>query len=123
VIYAVLLTGLKSDDHFTQATINLPFPYFQLQGLLLVGINPVLEELLMRGYFFEILRKKWNVVIALLITLVFSAILHFRFDVGVVHILIMQTIFTFLYLYGGILSSTLVHALSNYYYVYFVNLD
>ena len=123
VIYAILLTGLKSDDPFTQTTINLPFPYFQLQGLFIVGIGPVLEELLMRGYFFEILRKKWNVVIALLITLVFSTILHFRFDVGVIDILIMQTIFTFLYLHGGILSSTLAHALGNYYIVYFVNID
>jgi membrane protease YdiL (CAAX protease family) len=120
---AFLYFGNRSSDPFIQHLISLPSPQFYMGLVMIAFVNPFLEELLFRGFFFEILKRKWNVFISLLITLSFSSIMHYRAGIGILHIVLSNIIFTFLYLAGGLVPSILGHVFVNYYSIYFLNLN
>jgi membrane protease YdiL (CAAX protease family) len=121
VFEVILYFGNQSDDPFVQHLIALPSPQFYIGLIMMIFISPFFEEILMRGFFFEILKRRWNIVISLLIIISFSSIMHYRVGIGVIHIILTNIIFTFLYLNGGLLSSILAHSFVNYYAVYFLN--
>ena len=120
---ALLYFGNRSNDPFIQHLIAFPSPKFYIGFFMMVFINPFFEETLMRGYFFEILNRRWSILISLLLTVSFSSTMHYRVGIGVIHVILSNIIFTFLYLNGGLVPSILAHAFVNYYSIYFLNLD
>lgn len=122
-IFTLFVFGPKSGNYpFMSASISLPVPFFYVQALILIVIGPFLEELLVRGFFFDALMKKWNIKIALSITLLFSAIMHLGYGgLGLINVIVVQSVFTFLYIKGGLLSSILPHMVANYFLIYFLN--
>jgi membrane protease YdiL (CAAX protease family) len=121
-IFTLFVFGPNSGKYpFVADSVSLPVPFFYVQGLIIVVISPFLEELLVRGFFFDILMKRWNIKIALFITLLFSAVMHSGYGwPGVIYITVFQAIFTFLYIQGGLLSSILPHMAANYFLIYFL---
>ena len=113
----------KAYDPFIRSLLSLPSPFFYVGAVLLTVISPFLEEILVRGYFFEILRRKWNIAISFFIVILFSSIMHYSVGIGLIHVILMDAIFTFLYLNGGLVSSILGHIFANYYIIYFLNLE
>lgn len=111
----------KSNDIFIQTLTKLPAPYFYISIMLVTVVSPLFEEVLMRGFFFELLRRKWNIGISLCVTLLFATIIHYKLGIEVIPIIIFNIIFTFLYVEGGLLSSILGHMFVNYYVSYVIN--
>lgn len=108
-------------DPFISSVINSPPPYFYINFVMLVILTPVLEEILMRGYFFELLKKKWNIKYALLITVIFSMITHYKYGLGVFVIAIYNIVFILLYIGGGLIASIIGHVFLNYFINYFIH--
>ena len=123
LIFLISLFKRGPYNSLIEELITLPSPYFYIGMLIIVGLGPLFEEMLMRGYFFEILRKRWNVGVALMITLLFAAISHFKLKVGIelIPLIIYNIIFTLLYLEGGLLASTLAHMFVNIYTIYILH--
>ena len=89
---------------------------------MLVIIGPILEEILFRGFFFEVLRRKWNIKIALAVILLFSAIVHLKYGISVINIIIDNVILTLIYIEGGLIASIIGHIFLNFYMIYFIHL-
>jgi membrane protease YdiL (CAAX protease family) len=119
----LLYFGNRSNDPFIRQLISLPSLQFYMGAMMIVIVNPFLEEVLFRGFFFEILKGRWNTSIALLVTVSFSSVMHYRAGLGIIHVVLTNIIFTVLYLAGGLVPCILGHAFVNYYSVYFLNIN
>jgi membrane protease YdiL (CAAX protease family) len=119
----LLYFGNRSNDPLIRHLISLPSIQFYMGVIMIVLVNPFLEEVLFRGFFFEILKGRWNTSIALFVTVSFSSLMHYRAGIGIIHIVLTNIIFTVLYLAGGLVPSILGHTFVNYYSVYFLNLN
>jgi len=86
---------------------------------------PLIEELLFRGYFLEILKSKWNNVSACLLSSLLFVLPHILLSPGILSvtdgmligafIFINSIIFSMAYIQGGLISAFIVHAFSNFY--------
>ena len=102
--------------------LELPSIYFYIGFIMLVIIGPILEEILFRGFFFEVLRRKWNIKIALAVILLFSAIVHLKYGISVINVIIDNVILTLIYIEGGLIASIIGHIFLNFYMIYFIHL-
>ena len=114
----------KSSSLFVQSLLNLPTKKFIIGSILTIILGPMLEEILDRGFFFELMKIRWNTTISLVITLLFSLITH----VGTIHNnvdfifhILNVIIFSVLYMKGGLLASILPHMFVNLYSVYIIS--
>lgn len=81
-------------------------------------INVVMQELLVRGYIYQLIKKEYNLSVAIIVTTILFALLHGgAFEAGIIPVLnvITMCLFTtFLYeAEGTILAPTMSHALWN----------
>ena len=113
---SVLLWGMG-----TPFELKVPHPYYYLNLLLIVLWIPILEEILNRGYFFEILRQDWGDKIALLFSSILFVLLHGiwgRIDMSLIFIFLYSVIFTLVYMKGGLIASIGAHSFVNLYLAY-----
>lgn len=106
---------------FAQEIIKTNYPYYYLNLFLVVLWGPLLEETLVRGYFFEILKGSWSNTTALLLSSILFVIFHGiwgTFDISLLLILLYSIIFTLIYIEGGLIASIVVHAFANFYLTY-----
>lgn len=74
---------------------------------------PVFEELLCRGVLFETLRKRWGVVISILVSSLFFGLMHFDWATAIVAI-VAGVIFGILYVRTSSLFTTIIiHSINN----------
>lgn len=119
VFLSVLVSG--KGDTFAQEILKTPHPYYYLNLFLLILWGPILEEILFRGYLFEILRQQMNSAVALLFSSVLFIGLHGLwgvFGINLFFIFLYSVIFTLLYIQGGLIVSILVHVFVNSYLLY-----
>lgn len=119
VFVSVIVSG--KGDVFTQEILKTPYPYYYLNLFLLILWGPLLEEILFRGYFFEILRQKLNNTRALLFSSILFVIFHGiwgGYGINLFFIFLYSVIFTLMYIQGGLIASISVHALVNFYLLY-----
>jgi len=100
--------------------ISQPF-YFYFTAFLVIGLGPLLEETVVRGYFFEILKGSWGDATGLLISSFLFVTAHAIsgvFGAGLFFIGLDSIIFTFVYIKGGLIASGLTHVFLNSYWFY-----
>jgi membrane protease YdiL (CAAX protease family) len=103
---------------FAHKILETPFPYFYINVVFLIFLGPFLEELLYRGYFFELLRQNSTNARALLVSTFLFIIPHGiwgGFDSGLIFIFLLSVINTLMYIRGGLIPSITVHAFANFY--------
>jgi len=118
-IINVLISG--RDISLAQGILRTPPPYYYLNLFLLIFWGPFLEEILFRGYFFELFRQKSNDVKALLVTSLLFVIPHGiwgSFDINLFFIFLNSSVFTLMYIQGGLITSIMIHAFVNFYLLY-----
>lgn len=101
---------------FAQNIISSPKPFLYINIFLVVIWGPLLEEILCRGYFYEMLRKSWSDKYAFLLSSLLFVIPHGiwgSFDINLIFIFLYSGIFTIVYTNGGIVASVIVHSSVN----------
>ncbi len=81
--------------------------------LAVVFIAPLAEELIMRGWLYGKLRRKWGIVAAMLLTSLAFAVMHGQWNVGVSVFALSIVLCTLREITGTIWSGVLLHMLSN----------
>jgi membrane protease YdiL (CAAX protease family) len=87
----------------------------------MIGFGPVVEEILVRGGYFEVLRRSWGDKPALKISTMLFVIPHLiwspthRHLFSVVSLTLSSLLYTFLYIIGGLVPAIIVHAAMNFY--------
>lgn len=81
--------------------------------LAVVFIAPLAEELIMRGWLYGKLRRKWGIVAAILLTSLAFAVMHGQWNVGVSVFALSIVLCTLREITGTIWSGVLLHMLSN----------
>lgn len=103
---------------FAQELLREPPPYRYLNSFLVIFWIPFIEEILNRGYFFEILKKCMSNFAALMVSSLFFVIPHGiweSFSLNLIFIFINSVIYTWVYLRGGLIASSSVHIFVNSY--------
>lgn len=121
IVVFINVLVLGKGDTFTQEILKTPHPYYYLNLFLLILWGPILEEILFRGYFFEILRQQLNNTMALLFSSILFIVSHGiwgAFGINLFFIFLSSIIFTLLYIQGGLIVSISVHAFVNFYLLY-----
>lgn len=98
-------------------------PEYILAFLSLVVIAPIAEEILFRGYLFGKLRKYVSLWLAILITSLLFAVVHFQWNVGI-DVFVLSIVLCLLRVYTGSLwPAILLHMLKNgvAFYFLFIN--
>lgn len=91
-------------------------PYFLISTLLLTIIGPALEEVIFRGYMFELAQRKCGSFFALIIVSFLFFLFHGiwgDFSLSTVFIFVFSVVFSFVYIKGGLLASIASHASAN----------
>jgi membrane protease YdiL (CAAX protease family) len=89
--------------------------------LVMVIVGPVVEEVLVRGGYFELLRRSWGDISALKISTVLFVIPHLIWSPGhrnifsIVSLTLSSLLFTSLYIVGGLVPAIIAHAATNFY--------
>ena len=78
-----------------------------------VLVAPIAEEIMMRGWLYGKLRRKWNVVVAIILTSLTFALLHGQWNVGVTVFALSIMLCSLREITGTIWSGMLLHILSN----------
>lgn len=120
-IIATVLTSLMSAFAWFNAneSQDVGFSYFitdldRIWAMLaIVFIAPIAEELIMRGWLYGKLRRKWGIIVAMLITSLSFAVLHGQWNVGVSVFVLSIVLCTLREITGTIWSGVLLHVLSN----------
>lgn len=131
VNYLGLVLSAKKIDAHIYNTITLPKPYSYYIFILVIFIVPILEETLYRGYIFEGTRKKLGDYVAAIVTSILFLIGHATFAINSIYdavlniipalfIFISSLLFTFVYIWGRIAASIIVHAFANLYLLYLI---
>jgi membrane protease YdiL (CAAX protease family) len=101
-----------------QQILTLPKPYVY-HGVFSATIwGPLLEEILTRGYFFEVLQKKWNTAFALVLSTLLFVVPHGLWgdwNATLVWITCNSLIYTFVYIEGGLWAAIITHSFVNSY--------
>lgn len=121
IMIAMVLTSIMSMFAWFNAgeSQDVGFGYFitdldRIWAMLaIVFIAPLAEELIMRGWLYGKLRRKWNVLPAMLITSLAFAVLHGQWNVGVSVFALSMVLCTLREITGTIWSGILLHMLSN----------
>jgi len=94
--------------------------YIVLFAIFLIG--PFLEELLFRKYIFEIFRRKYHIVIAIVLISFSETFLHLGYGEldGLIFIFLLSTFFTLVYIKSNLGGSFIIHCLTNF-FIYFVS--
>src|SRR5208283_1089010 len=85
---------------------------------------PLIEEVLFRGFFLNMLMKKWSVWSAVLVSSILFAFPHILFSetnvglVGSSFLLMNSFIFSFVFIQGGIVAAVLTHAFNNIFFLF-----
>lgn len=119
VFINVLLSG--KENPYAYEVLKSPQPYYYLNLFLITIWSALLEEILNRGYFFEILRVRWGDTQALLLSSIIFVMPHGMwgsFDISLIFIFLYSVIFTVIYMRGGLIIAILVHAFVNFYLLY-----
>jgi membrane protease YdiL (CAAX protease family) len=119
----MLLQGFLLDKHspFVHDIMNAPpFYYYSNLGLFILG-GPFVEELLYRGFFLEILRRKQTTSWAVVITSFLFTLGHLwgGLDIGLLFVFLGSVIFSFVYIRNGLVASMVVHAFDNALFFFF----
>lgn len=112
---------LGKDITFAQEIIDAPRPYSYLNMFLVIMLGPIAEEVLFRGYIFEIMQDTWGKTFACIGSTMVFVILHGllgSFDASLIFIMLYSVIFLITYLQGGLVSSISVHVFVNSYLIY-----
>lgn len=112
---------LGKEISLAEDILNLPRPYFYVSLFSLMVWGPLIEETLTRGYFFEILRRKWGDTVALLISTLLFIIPHALGGYGLPALFFTflgSAVFTFVYIQGGLIPAILTHMFVNSYLVF-----
>ncbi|MGN0356033.1 MAG: lysostaphin resistance A-like protein [Muricoprocola sp.] len=110
----VLIMYMTKSIHFDGMNAIKLFPVWVLAAFL----NVIMQELLVRGYLYQILKQKYNIVVATLITTVLFTALHGgAFEAGVIpvlNVLTMSLLMTIVLEYSGsIITPIIMHFLWN----------
>lgn len=110
----VLMMYMTKSIHFDGMNSIKLFPIWMLAAFL----NVIMQELLVRGYLYQILKQKYNIVVATLITTVLFTALHGgAFEAGVIpvlNVLTMSLLMTIVLEYSGsIIAPIIMHFLWN----------
>lgn len=90
--------------------------YFIVSVFLLTVLGPTLEEILFRGYLYELLAKELSSILSLIIVSLLFYLIHAilgGFSIGTFFTLIFSVVFTFAYINGGLIASMISHILAN----------
>ncbi len=124
VISTQLLTFVdyaeKQETGFAQIASQ---PEYLIAFISLVIVAPIAEEILFRGYLFGKLRKYVSLWVAILITSLLFAIVHFQWNVGI-DVFVLSIVLCLLRVYSGSLwPAILLHMLKNgvAFYFLFIN--
>lgn len=105
--------------HFLKMTFQHPF-YFSLTALTVVGLAPLIEETLFRGFLQSYIRQHLGSKQAIFLTSVCFALFHYSPDQGLGNISIIGSLFTFAlflgFLYekrGSLAAPVILHAAFN----------
>jgi len=106
--------------HFNFDQWELYSAYLYL--FVMIGFGPVVEELLMRGCFFEVLRQSWGDWRALRMSTLLFVIPHliwsgpvFLNPVAIFSLIVASVLFTYLYIEGGLVPAIAAHMFWNFY--------
>lgn len=112
----------SAKNPLAQKIIKMPLLYFYLSSFLLVIWGPFIEEILCRGYFFEILKRNWGTIIAMFFSSILFTLPHGiwgTFNIALLFVFLNSLILTLSYIWGGLATSILVHVFVNSYMFYF----
>ena len=93
-----------------QEILSLPKPYLYHGLFSAIVWNPLLEEVISRGFFLEILRNQWNLVSSVIISTLLFAGSHWLWagwSPGIALIACNSLVFTLAYVQGGVLAPQL----------------
>ncbi len=97
---------------FAESFLYLPFNYYYLSVFLLTIFVPILEEVLYRGYIFELLKKGfgpwWSLFFVSSLFFLFHGFWGV-FNLSTFFVFIYSVLFTFVYINGGIFASVISH--------------
>jgi membrane protease YdiL (CAAX protease family) len=130
-----LITSISGSKYkFVLEVLQTPYPYIYINLFILLIWTPVVEEILFRGYFFEILENKWGLLIALISSSIIFALIHGLWGVlwlegltvGIIISFLLWLFFIFLgsllltaiYIKGGLIAAIMVHVFMNSYLLY-----
>jgi membrane protease YdiL (CAAX protease family) len=120
IVFINMLFSVK-EISFAKEILESPSPYYYLNLFLLILWGPFLEEILFRGYLFELLKPSWGDPMSLLLSSTLFVMPHGIFgffDITLISIFLYSIVFTLLYMYGGLIASISVHAFVNLYLLY-----
>ena len=111
---AVLVLVLTGSLHFTG---RHEIPYLAV-WFIAVLLNVIMQEYLIRGYLFSLLKEKYNVFVAIIVTTIFFTIIHGgAFEAGIVAVMNVITMSIFvsmlLVLTKSLLAPIIVHFIWN----------
>jgi membrane protease YdiL (CAAX protease family) len=116
LIGSILFFG-DSDPLIKQALELKSYNLYVLLFIIAIW-NPIFEEALVRGYFFEIVLKKYNTLFAIVISSILFVIPHIIWDLNIYNIIfffLISVVLTAVYIEGGLVASAITHSFINLY--------
>lgn len=117
LLFVKMITFGKGDSQGILEIIKGPIPYSYINLFIFLLWGPFAEEILNRGYFYEILKWSWSKSVALIISTILFTIPHYSFSSEFTFsffiIPIYSVIFTVMYMYGGIIAASASHIFLN----------
>lgn len=91
-----------------------PFYYYS-NLVLVIFVGPFVEELLYRGFFLEIVRRKQSTSLAVVFTSLLFTIEHLwgGLEIGLLFVFLDSMVLSFVYIRNGLVASMAVHAFAN----------
>ncbi len=110
----VLVMYVAKIIHFDGTNLINLFPVW----VLAVFLNTIMQELLVRGYLYQMLKQKHNIIVATIVTTILFTALHGgAFEAGVIPVLNVLTMSLFMTVVleysGSIIAPTIMHFLWN----------
>ena len=118
----ILKYGVRVSPHFVIMISDLgSFEYVYVLCFILVFI-PFFEEILFRKYFFESLRSRYYLSIAILITVISETILHMGYEIKQLLVIAIYSLYlTFTYLKSRLATTIILHFMINILFLFFFN--
>ncbi len=119
LIGSVLFFG-DSDPLIKQALELRSYDLYVLLFIVTIW-NPIFEESLVRGYFFEVILKKYNTIVAIVISSILFVIPHIMWDFNLYNVFfffLISVVLTAVYIEGGLVASAMTHSFVNLYMTY-----
>ncbi len=113
------------DMYLSPKLLEVSHPFDYINIFLCVCWAPLVEEALFRGYFLNMLMRKWGLWIAILASSTLFVVAHLLFAPGTSNTINMALLFTrsiivsFAFIQGGFIAAVLVHSFNNLYFLIF----